>query len=114
MASFNQQEPSFNVGEPILTNTDSRLASIEQRLHIVEQYLTQQSQSQNNSFASFTPPGQPLTVSMLEQNSGNSVVNNTTLPNNSTVSAASFGGKNKTKSNKKKKSKNQTKRKRKV
>ena len=113
MSNFTEQ-PSFIVGDPILTNTDSRLDSIEQRLSIIEQLLTQQEQLQNNSFASNTPPGQPLTMSMLEGNN-NSVVNRTneeTLPTQPSLS--SVGGKNKTKSNKKKKSKNQTKRKRKV
>ena len=108
------QEPSFIVGDPILTNTNSRLDNIEQRLHIVEQLLTQQEQLQNNSFASNTPPGPPLTMSMLEQNSGTSVLNRTNEETLPTQSSLSSGGKNKTKSNKKKKSKNQTKRKRKV
>ena len=92
----------------ILTNTDSRLASIEQRLHIVEQYLEQQDQLQNNSFASFAS----LHASNLAVPS--TVLNETNVANNSFQSTASSGGKNKTKSNKKKKRKNQTKRKRKV
>ena len=112
--SQGSQEPSFIVGDPILTNTNSRLDNIEQRLHIVEQLLTQQEQLQNNSFASNTPPGPPLTMSMLEQNSGTSVLNRTNEETLPTQSSLSSGGKNKTKSNKKKKSKNQTKRKRKV
>tara|TARA_B100001287_G_C22679736_1_gene529684 strand:- start:1627 stop:1947 length:321 start_codon:yes stop_codon:yes gene_type:complete len=95
---------------PILTNTDSRLDSIEQRLSIIEQYLTQQSQLQNNSFASFA------SLHMSNLAVPNSAILNTTNQDNnisvaSSVSGASFGGKNKTKSNRKKKSKNQTKRK---
>ena len=110
MSSFTGQQegPSFIVGDSILTNTDSRLASIEQRLHIVEQYLTQHTQSQNNSFASFAS----LHASNLAVPS--TVLNETNVANNSFESTVSSGGKNKTKSNKKKKSKNQTKRKRKV
>jgi len=117
---FNSSIPPINPNNTILpdlniTNTNSRLDRIEQRLSIVEQLLTQQEQLQNISFASNTPPGPPLTMSMLEQNSGTSDLNRTneeTLPTQSSIS--SVGGKNKTKSNKKKKSKNQTKRKRKV
>ena len=102
MSSYTGERRPFNINESaILTNTDSRLDSIEQRLSIVEQLLTQQEQLQNNSFASNTPPGPPLTMSMLEQNSGTSVLNRTneeTLPTQPSLS--SVGGKNKTKSNK--------------
>ena len=97
---------SLSLNEPpILTNTDSRLDSIEQRLSIVEQYLTQQSQLANDSFASFAS----LHLSTLA--APNSVLNTTNTNNNSVASTVSLGGKNKTKSKNRKKSKNQTKRK---